>query len=383
MSTMRHYRLQAIDSWFFRGARPFNLGEGGQADVDTLFPPWPDTVVGAMRAAWARGQGWQRGPWDKTLMGLLGDGFDDDALGPLKFEGPYMLSWDPDASASDGPDPTSVQLWYPMPLHVVGARKPGEDRWQPLGHLVPGCEAMCDLGEKVKLPDTRQRSVRTDEQLWVSSTGMQRVLEGGLPQEKEIRSNDQLWVSEPRVGLRRDNSIRTAMKRHLYSSRHVRLHRGVGLGLAASGWSRETARLLMLGGESRMAECDEIQAWSHPEVQPNDLDSEQRLALVLVTPARLSGDTSQLQPGQPPDGLSGCRLISACTGKAKRVGGWSSVDRSSRAVFSHLPAGTVLFVECDDTARAWLDQVRSDRARLGQRTAWGYGQFVAGVVPSS
>ena len=113
----QHLRLRAVDSWFFRGARPMFLGEGGQSDIQAMFPPSPDTVVGAMRAAWAREMGWPGGRvrWSDDVMKHLGDGFKDDAFKEqaLRFDGPHLITW-----ASDAEPGGDVRLWYPMPLHL-------------------------------------------------------------------------------------------------------------------------------------------------------------------------------------------------------------------------------------------------------------------------
>ena len=61
---MRVFELHAVDTLFFGDSRPFNSGEGGGVLVESLFPPHPRTVVGALRAAFAHGQGWQEGDWD-------------------------------------------------------------------------------------------------------------------------------------------------------------------------------------------------------------------------------------------------------------------------------------------------------------------------------
>ncbi|MEW6637748.1 MAG: type III-B CRISPR module-associated Cmr3 family protein, partial [Actinomycetota bacterium] len=51
---MNYYRLEPLDTLFFGDGSPFNAGETGQMEVEGTFPPSPTTVVGALRAAFAR-----------------------------------------------------------------------------------------------------------------------------------------------------------------------------------------------------------------------------------------------------------------------------------------------------------------------------------------
>ena len=51
-------QFDPIDSWFFRDGTPFTTNSTPQEDVSSLFPPYPPTVVGALRAALALEKGW-------------------------------------------------------------------------------------------------------------------------------------------------------------------------------------------------------------------------------------------------------------------------------------------------------------------------------------
>ena len=85
--------LHPLDTFFFRDGRPYNQDDPGQVEAASLFPPYPPTVVGAVRAAAARAMGWPGSAWDTAA---LGDGVDwqagDEPLGPLRFSGPYFCA---------------------------------------------------------------------------------------------------------------------------------------------------------------------------------------------------------------------------------------------------------------------------------------------------
>jgi len=200
-------KLEPVDAWFFRDGRPSNRGED-QSDLESEFPPNSATVVGAIRAALARQQGWNgRGSWDARLHTVLGDGFDN--LGTLSFLGPLLMQGN--------------ELLFPMPQHVVGHSVDG--RFQPVGLLVPSKHRIStDCGEiqLPTLPDDwrdqlvhglsdvqRNRPPEPASDLFVTSTGMSRILGGELPAVDDCRRSSDLFAYESRVGIRRDAATRT------------------------------------------------------------------------------------------------------------------------------------------------------------------------------
>ena len=71
---MKYLKLTPLDTLFFRDGRPFNAGETGQMEVGSVFPPSANTVVGCLRAAFARELGWDgRGSWHDTITEKLGE----------------------------------------------------------------------------------------------------------------------------------------------------------------------------------------------------------------------------------------------------------------------------------------------------------------------
>lgn len=99
MSDMKCITFEALDSLFFREAKPFNAGEGGF--LDSQFPPPAQTLSGAIRTAIGEAEGidWQ----DKTAVARLVGTTDDPA--PLSFAGPYLLK--------------GGKRLYPVPLNLL------------------------------------------------------------------------------------------------------------------------------------------------------------------------------------------------------------------------------------------------------------------------
>ena len=235
-----------LDTWFFRDGTPFTAQSAPQEDVGSLFPPYPPTLVGALRAALARANGWDgAGRWPPELCEVLGDGPED--LGVLSFAGPFLLR--------DG------QPLFQAPRHLLGASR--ECGWRPAGFLRPGSPVACDLGH-VPLPEFPDAvgdagTLKTADDVWLTALGMNAVLRGQLPGTDDVVSSRSLWTPEHRIGLKRDKAVRAAKEGMLYSSRHVRPGRAISLGVRVSGLPEEStpralSELAPLGGESRVAE---------------------------------------------------------------------------------------------------------------------------------
>ncbi len=361
-----------LDTWFFRDGTPFTAQNAPQEEVGSLFPPYPSTLVGALRAALARANGWDgAGRWTPALCEVLGDGPAD--LGALSCAGPFVLQ--------------DEQPLFRAPRYLLGASC--EDRWRPSGFIRPGCPVICDLG-RVQLPEFPDAArdagtLKTADDEWLTAPGMNAVLRGQLPGTDDVVSSRSLWSPEPRMGLERDHAARTAKEGMLYSSRHVRPGRSVSLGMRVSGvpedWTRRAvSELAPLGGERRVAE---VTTWTGDLRLDPPLDlitKTQRVSLIALSPLDLEPETCRGQ--QAMMGLAGVRVVSACLERPQRVGGWDSLARRPLAVRSVLPPGSVLFCEIADVEGFEAAVAPgSGTAQVGSRQEWGFGLAALGVWP--
>ncbi len=365
MNNMQWHKLEPTDAWFFRDGRPSNLGED-QSDLESLFPPHASTVVGAIRAALAREQGWKEynKSWDDSLKSVLGDGFEN--LGKLSFCGPFLMK--------------ENELLFPAPGHLLGKEvsdKNSRKKFQTVSVLQPSTEKICcDLG-KVHLPVVTRRK-RDDEDrpkspdsFFVTSSGMNRILNGQFPDESQTHHRNGLFQLEARVGLEREVETRTAKKGALYSPQYVRLKKGVSLAMGISGLPEgwKLPAYFPLGGESRLAACELFEASSLlPRAEADNCDM-----LILATPARFSaspwyGANPQDDAGQLNSALSG-KVKTALYDRPVKIGGWDSREgkRGPLPMQPYVPAGAVW----------WLEEPLKQNGPLllgdSIRTAYGYG----------
>ncbi len=341
---MKTWQFEALDSLFFRGAKPFNSGEGGF--LDSQFPPTAQTMAGVIRAAIAESKGVD---WHKFRSGgqpeiavLIGK--DSDDAGKLNFCGPYMRK--------DG------QRLYPVPLHLLYSSKLG--KW---GKLQPAKDSLkTDMGDKF-LPEVVQPSVegaKPLENTWLKGAEFKEVLNGRNP--ASFYEEDALFMGESRTGICRDNETRKVNEGMLYFTRHIRLKEGVILAMDVEGAGDIKQSMLRLGGEGRMANM-QMSDGTHVRFK---YGNEHTAMIVLLT----HGDFG----GKPEPDLDGIEIVSACTGKSVREGGWDYKNRKPKPLKSLVPAGSVYFVkEKENGAIAQLG------APIGNRTAFGYGEIAVGT----
>ena len=369
-------RLEPVDTWFFRDGTPFSAGSSPQETVGSIFPPHPMTTVGALRAAIARCNGWNgRGRWSDQISTVLGDGYGSDDLGALVVDGPFLLR---------GSDPL-----FPVPRHLLGLNPSG--KWIPDALARPGDNSTtCDLGNDVLLPEFPQTGgsaakLKNGERQWLTRAGMASVLAGEVPKSEEIVANDELWSEEFRIGLKRDSNTRTAEEGMLYSTRHVRLKRGVSLGMRVDGiplkgWTVPFGRMLPFGGENRLAECIEWDGEFEFSAPSEQAMASGKVTVIALSPLDIERD---IYCGKKPlEELDGAEVVSACLDRPQRVGGWDSLKRSSLPLRSLLPPGSVLF--CDGPKRGQdAGKAQFEIIRLGARQNWGFGLAAVGSWPKN
>ncbi len=323
--------IDPIDTLFFRGAESMEAGENHE--VDTMFPPMPTTIVGAIRTAILGQRGiapadylGQPDKWQKEypLLGPPGKpGF--DLLGPLFLAGrdclllPVPATWY--ADFKDNPlttdTPYSVQAAKPLsnsPLGLCGSvsdpfwvHKPSGNDMQPLAGqwaTAAAFSAMQQGSAELVFRDNPDQ-LKTDE--------------------AAILPADSLYTREERVGLALTKQ-RTAKEGHLYSAVHIRLQGGVRI-VAGMHSDYECCLdrqgILQLGGEQRVCRYQTLSDL----VLPDNKDSQQ---LYAISPLEFSNLPADLQK-KP-----------RASGKLLRIGGWDMEKRFHKPMTAWLPAGTVI-----------------------------------------
>lgn len=390
-----HYRIEPVDSWFFRDALPFDVVGGNS--LSSLFPPSARTVFSALHSA-------------RQEQASRADG--QQGIGPYLIQRHGSSDWD---------------RLYPLPLNLLARRSPEDDtlsfkRLQVgLNDKPVRCDLGCVLMPSLPRAAPEDRGYKPLEQAWVTSQGMSRILAGSAPDSGEVLTLASLLSSENRVGLARHGVSRTAREGLLYETRHYRLHPDLQIALGAtlldSDWP---GGMIRFGGEGRMAEIATVSGLQQCQVGESGGKS-QGLILYLLTPARLGrfdvpwsdepfdyaahrqrnrSQARHVPPGLKSVDLDGRRVWqgvmpfhkngehgeirltvhSAVTGKAVREGGWKISQNEARAVRSLIPAGSLWYCTLDEPGLSNKDAAkRLHGAQIGEEWQLGRGELAVGV----
>lgn len=396
--------IRPLDTWMFRDGRPFNQDDPGAAQAVSVFPPFPPTIVGMVRARLARRLGWDGGKpaWPADT---LGDGVDwqqqGTTLGPLRFSrigvfGPGSL------------DGKSFSMLFPAPRALLASKKALaalQTAWHEresaakiepkLVRLLPRpTNLSCDLGKDVSLavPEVDERGLAATDGWWTTDVGLHEFLSGKCPGANHLVPESALLAQEPRVGIAIDGGVesqlaeRRVIQGALYMASHVRLQRGMELRVSVLGLSDQARTRLgdlgigPAGGEGRVANFlkpDKPSPWPGPPALRPDRSGRLRYVVYHASPCLLDALPG---PGEKLACLPG-RVISACLDRQVPIGGWDSQNRRPIAMEPATPAGSIWFMEtsldeCPAEALAAHHETHVGRAR-----EWGFGQILIGAWP--
>jgi len=363
------WTFRIIDTCFFRDSLPYNASEGGYTVVRGGFPPFITTLQGAIRTSLALERGWRpdkKNSWPARLGG-------HDDLGDLQLRGPYLVF--------------EEQPFFAMPLFLLKrkVKKDGHsDDTTDFIRLKPGGAVECDMGV-VRLPELEEKAPGAElpDGLYLSRSGMQKVLGGGAPALKELREGGSLWFEEPRTGLERDDDTCAAREGMLCNCIHIRPDKRLRIAVLVSGvpgdWEITPCRAINLGGEGRMAEIRIEQSIDFNTIIPPKFvlqpsaDGVLRFTVILITPGWYEDICKVIREGPP--GIPG-RCVSACVGRAVQAGGWDLAGNMPRPLVPLLPPGSAWFFEAN---AAEIKKATALHGQcLGDRAAYGFGQVLIG-----
>lgn len=383
-TTEKWYRVDPVDAWFFRDGSPFNLGED-HIESTNLFPPPASTLSGALRFSLAKNNGWNGvGSWVEEedsakipLVEVLGNGPND--LGVLRFNGPFV--------AFEG------SPLFPVPRHVSGFSTTESlengitQRFRASDWFKPGEPLRCESGMKMLPVFSKQYAVgepipNVADGFLLNLDGLRQVSLGKLPLDKQFVPLESLYSDEVRVGIGRNNRTGAVLDGMLYNPRYIRPAPRVGLVVGLSGvpdqWS--VPELIQLGGESRMAYLESIQA---PDFTSSRTGST-GCVLVALTPAFFASaadDGSRWWGAGPGDSAS--LLSNVFQGKVQtclldrpmKIGGWNTLARAPEPMQPYVRPGTTWYLDTTPATETGL-------VSIGTKTEHGYGLAMICRVPT-
>lgn len=353
--------LEPTEPLLFRTGRPFDAGESGYAE--TLFPPTPDTIQGALRAAIV-------GHWDhsKTLEELFAQREVRDLIGDRQSYGRFRITG---LALGRRKADNTLERLFPPPAHLLQlADQQGKPQISLYPRQDPGISS--DLPDHTFYPFPTQVPEGKLEPLsgWLTERGLSKVLRTReLLAQDDFASEGDVYQREPRLGIGMQNATKTTREGLLYQVQMIRMRPNYGfvadIRLSKPSDQRnaseaeellddqETQSLLRLprqgwvalGGERRTA---------HFEIVPPTLNTQESILekqqlgrlLYLATPAALRG-------GWQPREWSAYGYdrvpLTAAIPHYQPIGGWTMNHHDSggtgKVMRRCVPAGSVYFFE--------------------------------------
>ncbi len=323
------YFIEPHDVWMFRDNKPFTAQQSFVAR--SMFPPTPQTMQGAIRthvierasvgwSAYARGES----PDLRQLVGTPPTADGPGELGSLRLRGPFV------ARRENG----RIRRLTQMPMDVFRRK---EDLSQ-LVRLMPHpldfeTESPLAGWQPLRLSPDAIPEEYEEARGWLDDAALVEYMRGATP-SSAVKPGD-LYHYDERIGLGLVHERRVAAEALLYHAEFVRLCDGVGLLAGVSDGLLDERGILNLGGEARAAYYETV------DYAPPTVEAQDRLTLVLLTPAYFSGGWQPANGDWTPwVGATG-RLVSAVIGKPLLISGWDVARNRAKTLYHYVPAGSV------------------------------------------
>lgn len=226
--------IEPTEPLLFRTGRPFTAGEYNFAE--SIFPPTPETMQGAIRAAIAVQWGQAQQPPRSNLNDLFQEPELVNLIGDRQKYGRFRMT-----GLTPGRRDTvtgKVEPLFPMPAHIIRTHlKDAQGRkFTQLLRLIP---RKPEQGTGTNLP-AETSFLLTPEMLpegcttdgksealagWLTYQSLQTILQGDLPPDNEehLLRHEQVFVKEARMGIGMNNDTKTTKEGFLYQIQMVRM----------------------------------------------------------------------------------------------------------------------------------------------------------------
>ncbi|HLG60290.1 MAG TPA: type III-B CRISPR module-associated protein Cmr3 [Ktedonosporobacter sp.] len=371
--------IEPTEPLLFRTGRPFAAGIHNFAE--SLFPPTPETLQGAVRAMIAATWGQNQHPaithpyelfQQKELVTLIGERTSEgETYGRFRVTG-LTLGW----RASSEPHVAVARL-FPAPAYLIRA-KIKDAQQQVHDHIVRLSLTTLQNDEESNLPEgctallmpelQGQTIVEKAEPLngWLTARGLRAALGGEVVQSTmdELHTYEQVYERESRLGIGMDNETKNTKEGYLYQAQMIRMRPGYGfvVDIAFGERNNGTSKMpvkeplearpsalrflqegwLILGGEQRAARFTILDQEDNP-ADEIDQSNSGRL-LYFATPAYFKRGWLPEMPGLFP-----IPPVTAAINRYQPIGGWYLDARNaggeSKQIHRCIPAGSVYFFD--------------------------------------
>ena len=328
------------DTLFFRGGEPMGMGESHFQT--SVFPPSPETFIGAIRTLVIsrksnsdfegyKSEKYKDTDWYKEI------GF-RDLPDTFNFAGPFLckgneIIFQTPSNLFTSPDKKSFTIAIPKSFdEVMHSSYLKNVMWL----------------DKNSIADSLDWNQIED---YITIAGMEKYLRGSIDslnyRTDFIQSGD-IFRNEPRTGIALKKGLRIAKEKHLYMTSHKRFAKNTGIIFQLDCvQSFPDSDILQLGGENRIVAYEIISELILPYFETGveflvttmPLKVNKVLGKIPVTDF-IDDDLNVLLPG-----ATKSKLISYAVKRSLLFGGWDMAENKSKDMVQYLPAGSVFYFE--------------------------------------
>lgn len=321
--------LTAFDTLFFRDGKPFN--KSTETWADTIFPPFPATIYGALRTAYFDA--------NPVVFSELKENEElnskADPTTKLKINNIFLKNQNGFLFQS----PRNI-LKKDDDLEILTAFDV-----YPLSNL-SAYQVLKSSGEKAIYKESQIDKICFEDYLDAKYGNIQ------------IFKNP-IFYSEPKVGNTIDQNTGTSQDEHLYRVDMIRPREDLKIIVDFEGLEFKNEVIFKLGGESKFVHAKVKRETLNIDMPEIDL----RFLLYLNTPTIFKNgwipswiDEDSLMGRIPSTNLK-IKLISWAIGKPDFIGGFDIAKGRPKPMFKAVPAGSVYFMQIIDGDPAELNKI--------------------------
>ncbi|MEM5810166.1 MAG: type III-B CRISPR module-associated protein Cmr3 [Candidatus Aenigmatarchaeota archaeon] len=373
-------KISPNDTLFFRSGRPFSMGS--ETWADSIFPPNPSTIYGALRTFFI----FERGSLEDFKNGKYKDIGTPNEKGKMNIIGPIIFN--------HGDNST----YFPIPLDLVEIKniRKEDDNFK---------ENQTDNGDNNYL----KRLSKIDKpKIFYAENTLENILvykgeeqvesaEGYLDdivfKEYLLCQKDKYsFVSKPyerelRIGIARNNITLSSKEGYLYRISMIRLEKDYCFLVKIDGIDNIPEKgLFTLSGEGKTVRFEKIN--NNPLQHLENMDFELKdgiFKIYLATPAIFENGwlpkwiNEETMEGVK-DGIK-LKLIACAIGKYLRIGGWDMAKNEPKPMYKAVPAGSVYYFKVLNGSFEKIKEVFHFKNISDINPEEGFGLSLMGVVP--
>jgi len=320
--------IEPVDTLFFRDGKPFSMGD--ETFANSIFPPNPSTIHGAIFATYASQKGLEPGSLGEYKSRLKIKFFSlvkEDNNGNLipLYAVPYDLV--------KKKDNKSNQL---IRLHLEENNFLSSIEDFKLSRLLfaPNCEEV------------------EFESCFIDKIQIENYLGG---KAERLSYHEGIFFMEPKIGIGLGNHTKTALEGRLYRVDMIRLKEGIKLFVEFEGLELKEEGFLRLGGEGKGAYYKRVNISCIPNLEKSK-EQHYMFKLYLHTPAIFkNGSVKEAFLRGEYMGLR-FKLVSMAVGKPKYIGGFDMERQRPKNMYKAVPEGSIYIFETEEPFYKVLDK---------------------------